>query len=76
MNMQILDTRGLNCPIPVIRARKAIKSIETGHLLRIECTDPLAEIDIPHMVNTDGHELVEKGKDAEVLWYLIRIAKR
>ena len=76
MNVQILDTRGLKCPLPVIRARKAIKSIGTGQLLRVECTDPLAEIDIPHMINTDGHDLVEKGRDADVLWYLIKIVKR
>ncbi|MCZ4288422.1 sulfurtransferase TusA family protein [Hoeflea alexandrii] len=76
MNVQILDTRGLKCPLPVIRARKAIKTIGNGQLLRVECTDPLAEIDIPHMVNTDGHDLIGKGKDVEVLWYLIKIVKR
>jgi len=75
MDMQILDTRGMKCPLPVIRARKAIRSITNGSLLRIECTDPLAEIDIPHMVSSDGHELVDKGKDDVHLWYIVKINK-
>jgi tRNA 2-thiouridine synthesizing protein A len=75
MDMQILDTRGLKCPLPVIRARKAIRSITNGSLLKIECTDPLAEIDIPHMVSSDGHELVDKGKDDAHLWYIVKINK-
>lgn len=76
MNIQVLDTRGLKCPLPVIRARKAIRSIVDGSLLRIECTDPLAEIDIPHMVNSDGHELVDKGKDDVHLWYIVKVNRK
>ncbi|WP_266064506.1 sulfurtransferase TusA family protein [Brucella intermedia] len=75
MDAHVLNTRGLKCPLPVIRARKIIKTISNGQLLRIECTDPLAEIDIPHMINSDGHQLLEKGKSEDVLWYLVKVVK-
>lgn len=73
MEAILLDAKGLKCPLPVIRARKAIKQLAVGSLLRIECTDPLAEIDIPHMAASDGHEVIGRGSDQKTLWYLIRI---
>lgn len=69
----LLDMRGLKCPIPVARTRKAIKKLEGGTKIRIECTDPLAEIDIPHMINSDGHSLISKGRDSDILWYLVQL---
>jgi len=71
----LLDTSGLKCPLPVIRARKLIRTLPSGTRLKIICTDPLAEIDIPHMANTDGHELVQKGHDGDQIWYLLLITK-
>ena len=73
METFLLDTKGLKCPLPVIRARKAIKQLKVGTLIRIECTDPLAEIDIPHMAASDGHKVLERGRESDLLWYLIRI---
>lgn len=69
----LLDMKGLNCPIPVTRTRKAVRKLPSGSYIRVECTDPLADIDIPHMVNSDGHTLVEKGSSDDVLWYLIQL---
>ena len=54
----ILDLRGLKCPLPVLRTRKALKPLGPGALVEIETTDPLAGLDIPHMCNEDGHVLV------------------
>lgn len=68
-----LNARGMKCPLPVIKARKAIKEMPAGSALRIECTDPLAEIDIPHMVQADGHSLVGRGRTDDVMWYLIAL---
>jgi tRNA 2-thiouridine synthesizing protein A len=70
---RFLDTSGLKCPLPVIRARKLIRTLARGSRLKIACTDPLAEIDIPHMANTDGHRLIEKGREGQQLWYLLEI---
>ncbi|MGL4094385.1 sulfurtransferase TusA family protein [Agrobacterium cavarae] len=65
--------KGLRCPIPVTRTRKAVRKLLPGSYIRVECTDPLADIDIPHMVNSDGHALIEKGSVDQVRWYLIRL---
>lgn len=69
----LLDMKGLCCPIPVARTRKAVKKLPGGSKIRVECTDPLADIDIPHMVNVDGHKLLDKGISEDVRWYLIKV---
>jgi tRNA 2-thiouridine synthesizing protein A len=56
-----LDLRGLKCPLPVLRARKHLRSLKSGAHIRIETTDPLAVIDIPHFCREDGHQLVSAG---------------
>ncbi|ALN75797.1 sulfurtransferase TusA family protein [Aureimonas sp. AU20] len=70
----LLDTSGLKCPLPVIRARKLIRTMPSGTRLKIICTDPLAEIDIPHMAATDGHKLMGKGREGDQLWYTLQTA--
>ncbi|MGI6246013.1 MAG: sulfurtransferase TusA family protein [Pseudochelatococcus sp.] len=59
-----LDLRGLKCPLPVLRTRKALARAAPGTLLVVSCTDPLAGIDIPHLVHETGHKL-EKDTPAE-----------
>ena len=44
----VLDVRGLECPIPVLRARKLAKNTKNGDKIKVICTDPLAEIDFKH----------------------------
>lgn len=53
------DLRGLKCPLPVLRTRRKLSSLPSGALVRVETTDPLAGIDIPHFCNEDGHTLLE-----------------
>ncbi len=69
-----LDLRGLKCPMPVLRARKALRGMAPGALLALECTDPLAAIDIPHFVREDGHALEAQEADAGILFFRIRKA--
>ncbi|MFO1116271.1 MAG: sulfurtransferase TusA family protein [Beijerinckiaceae bacterium] len=71
---QKLDLRGLKCPMPVLRARKALRAMAPGALLTLECTDPLAAIDIPHFVREDGHALEAQASEAGVLVFSIRKA--
>lgn len=52
-----LDLRGLKCPLPVLHTRKALRRIAAGETIILLCTDPLAAIDIPHLVRSDGHRL-------------------
>lgn len=55
---QVYDLKGLNCPLPVLKARKRLSSMEPGNLLWLETTDPLAAIDIPAFCNESGHALL------------------
>lgn len=71
----ILNFRGQNCPLPVINARKQIKKIVHKTIIRIECTDPLSTIDIPHMCNVDGHNIISQGLENDVFWFEIEISK-
>ncbi|WP_394691680.1 sulfurtransferase TusA family protein [Hoeflea sp.] len=57
-DIETLDLRGLKCPLPVLRTRKHLRGLASGARIRIETTDPLAVIDIPHFCREDGHQLV------------------
>ena len=56
-----LDLRGLKCPLPVLKTRRHMRDLAAGTLIRIETTDPLAVIDIPHYCREDGHQLLESA---------------
>lgn len=55
----VYDLRGLNCPLPVLKARKRLSEMAVGAQLWVETTDPLAVIDVPHFCREAGHMLVE-----------------
>jgi tRNA 2-thiouridine synthesizing protein A len=67
-----IDTRGLQCPLPVLKARKRLNSIKPGESLKILATDPAATIDFPHYCNESGNELIWSGKDDNDLVFIIR----
>ncbi len=54
MSSTHLDLKGLKCPLPVLRTRKALSRLRPGDLLIVECTDPLAPIDIVHLARETG----------------------
>ena len=70
----VLDLRGLNCPEPVLRAKKALRGVPIGGVLVLECTDPLTVVDVPHFVNQTGHTLDARERREEL--YVFRITKR
>lgn len=57
-----IDTSGLNCPLPVLKARKALNGMETGQKLHLIVTDPGANKDIPAFCKVTGNELVETSE--------------
>ena len=63
-----LDLSGLRCPLPALKTRKALKTLAPGDRLEVRCTDPLAAIDIPHLVGVTGDRLegVERGERGTV----------
>ena len=73
-NETVLDLRGLRCPLPVLRAKKAMRNVPIGGILVVECTDPLTVIDIPHFVNQTGQVLSAQERADDV--YIYRIVRR
>lgn len=59
-----LDLTGLKCPLPALKTRKALKALLAGDLLEVHCTDPLAVIDIPNLIQETGDkvEISERGE--------------
>ena len=54
----ILDLKGLKCPLPVFKTRKALSRLKTGERLTVLTTDPMAAIDIPHFCREQDHMLL------------------
>ncbi len=69
-----LNLRGLKCPLPALRTRKALGGMAAGDLLTIECTDPLTAIDIPNLLRQTGDKLEAKSDADGVLSFAIRKA--
>ncbi|MDN5785668.1 sulfurtransferase TusA family protein [Pseudorhodobacter sp.] len=69
---ETLDARGLLCPLPVLKARKRLKAMVRGAVLRVLATDPAAVIDIPHFCTEAGHVLVEMTESDGAQIYVIR----
>lgn len=68
-----LDATGLLCPLPVLKARRALKTLAAGGLLEVLATDPGAVKDFEHFCQTTGCELVESSEQAGgVLRFLLR----
>jgi tRNA 2-thiouridine synthesizing protein A len=68
----VLDAKGLNCPLPILRAKKALKDMPTGQTLEIQATDPGAVADFQAFCRTTGNELVEHHTDGKTFVFTIR----
>lgn len=67
-----LDAKGLACPLPVVRAKKAIKEMETGQILEIHTTDKGSMADLTAWATSGGHELVDSSEEANIFKFRIR----
>ena len=67
-----LDLSGLLCPLPVLKARKRLESMQSGHVLKVIATDPMSAIDMPHFCNEQGHTLLEQSNEAGAFIFRIR----
>jgi tRNA 2-thiouridine synthesizing protein A len=72
MTEKTIDLRGLKCPLPALRARKALAGLKPGDLLVAECTDPLSAIDMPNLANQTGDKLESSSREGDVLVFRIR----
>lgn len=74
MTERLLDARGLKCPLPILKAKKALKDLPPGETLIVLATDPLSVQDFPDLCRLTGDELVESSEDAGIFRFVIRRA--
>jgi len=74
MSESTLDLRGLRCPLPALKTRKALSRLAAGDRLVVECTDPLATIDIPNLISQTGDVL--EDQDSQSGLFVFRIRKK
>lgn len=68
-----VDARGLNCPLPILRAKKALSGLESGQVLKVVATDPGSQRDFQAFARQTGNELlVSEARDREWVFYLRR----
>ena len=69
---QVLDAKGLNCPLPILKAKKALGALPTGGTLEVLATDPGSVNDFASFCNQTGHTLLSSGQSGRQFEFLIR----
>ena len=69
---QVLDASGLNCPLPLLRAKKTLAGMSAGQLVKILATDPGAARDFEVFAKQTGHELLESGEEDGKFKFILR----
>ncbi len=72
MSDQTLDVKGLNCPLPILRAKKALKDVPPGGTLKVLATDPGAVKDFEAFCRTTGNQLIESKVEDKIYSFLIK----
>ena len=67
-----LDTRGLNCPLPILKAKKALATMNSGDMLKVIATDPGSMRDFQAFARQTGNELVEQSNVADEFIHILR----
>lgn len=69
---QTLDAKGLNCPLPILKAKKALKDVPAGGTLEILATDPGAVTDFQAFCRSTGNEMLEHSESGGVYRFLLK----
>ena len=69
---EIADLKGLNCPMPVLKTKKALDNVGPGKILRVDVTDSGSKSDIPAMIKRTGNELLEMDEANGVYSFYIK----
>ena len=72
MTTHVLDAKGMNCPLPILHAKKKLNDVPTGEILEIQATDPGAVADFQAFCRQTGNELLESKTEGDVFVFLIR----
>jgi tRNA 2-thiouridine synthesizing protein A len=68
----VLDTKGLNCPLPILKTKKALNGVPPGGTLEVFSTDPGSVADFQALCRTTGNDLLEYSQDDDVYRFLIK----
>ena len=71
---EILDVTGLSCPLPVLKARKRLKAMQSGQVLAVRASDPGAVADFKAFARLSGHALLAHGQEDGVFTFRLRRA--
>lgn len=71
---KVLDAKGLNCPLPILKAKKALKDMTEGQVLEVLSTDPGSVADFQAFCRTTGNELIEHKEEDGI--YIFQIGKK
>ncbi len=71
MQYQKFDFRGLKCPLPVLKARRALKPMEIGQSIIVTADDPAAPIDFTHFCQIEGHRIEQHSQQNGVFTFVI-----
>jgi tRNA 2-thiouridine synthesizing protein A len=71
---QELDATGLNCPLPILRAKKTLNGMQSGQVLRVVATDPGSVKDFEAFSKQTGNQLLESGEEAGKFTFLLKKA--
>jgi len=69
----LVDARGHRCPVPTLRLRRALETAAPGQVVRLLADDPLAKIDVPHFVQSEGFRLLSSGQEGAVLTFEVAL---
>ena len=69
---QTVDAKGLNCPLPILRAKKALQTVGAGGTIEVLATDPGSVKDFQAFCRTTGNELVESSTEGNVYRFVLR----
>lgn len=71
---QVLNAEGLNCPLPILRAKKALKGMGAGEVLEIRATDPGSVADFAAFCKQTGNELLSSTSEGDIYKFEIKVA--
>lgn len=69
---KVLDAKGLACPMPIVKTKKAIDDLESGQILEVLATDKGAKNDLTAWAASTGHEVVDSKEENGVLYFYIK----
>jgi tRNA 2-thiouridine synthesizing protein A len=67
-----IDARGLNCPLPILRTKKALNDMTSGQTIRVKATDPASVRDFQAFARQTGNALVEQGEADGAFWFVLK----